>query len=115
MKRKIYYTDCGMLQDVMAAEPVDATLSKALFVLNNIWSTDSFMGIEMDHRFILQISPVSRLDYFYAEILDTQTRQITWTIVSLPKAERMIQCVYSSEPILNDPVLKKSRWRSAKV
>jgi hypothetical protein len=108
---KIYYSDCGTLRNVMGAKPSNANLAKALYVLENIWSPQAFMGIMIDERTILQIKPDSRTDYFYAELLNTKTKQIKWTIVSITKARRMIQCVYGSEPILKDPILKRSRWR----
>lgn len=78
---------------VDADAPVERTLQETLRIFAGLHEPGSFLGIELDWRFVLQFAYEEGL--IYTEILDTHTGTIEHCTLNVPLAEEVIRQAFN--------------------
>jgi hypothetical protein len=110
----IFYGKSDGRPDVSRDVPVAATLETALAVFRGLDVRKGFLGIILDHRFVIQLVPYKK-GGTRVELLDTSIPAFDMTVTSVEFAESLIRAAADGQDVFKIAKASDYQWEHVKL
>ena len=92
---KIFYSGYWKTEDVDSQHPIEADHSTTIDIFWNLDDEGSFLGVKVNEEMVFQV--INNKNSWYAEILNTNTKEIQYSNLDHEKIEKLLDGVFRNE------------------